>query len=851
MQAPMLSTGSLLKVTSTLASDAKLTTNGLFQVLDVRNMASKDPSAKPRYRIRLGDGQYFLAVMLSSQVGELIHAGQLGQGMIVHINEFICNAVNGKKMYIALDCTPMPNYGTFPNTLTSTPGVELLDAQAEAQQQGPPQQQGYGGLNGGPANGFGGPPPAGPQGMYGGPPPPQPNGYGNAGGYGQPPPAMQQPQQQPQGMYGGPPPPANGNTGGPYGGGQGMYGGPPAPMQQQQQQQGPGGGGPYGGLGGPGGYGGGPAGGYGAPQNNNPYAAPGGGYGGANRPPAQYQAHGPIARDEAPPRIMPISALNPYTARWAIRGRVTSKGELRRFSNARGEGKVFSFDLLDRDGGEIRATAFGAEADKFFEIIEVGGIYQLSKASLQQKRAQYNHTNHQYEIKLDRNSQLERMPEDQDTAAIPAVNYNFRRICDLENAEAGAMVDVIGLVETCDNWQTITRRTGEETQKRSMMLRDDSGRSIEVTLWGALVHNPGDMIQQAVSQGEKPLLAAKGLRVGDFNGKNLSTVGATNLRLNPMDLPQAQALKNWYDGVGHNQVANSLSGQGGGGGGKADRRTVLSAIKDDNLGRSGKADWITVSAVLDTIKTESNTGASAVVYPACPQEVNGRPCQKKMVDVGGGNYNCERCTFTTENPAWRYLVSMSAMDHTGKQYLTAFGEAGDVVFGRSPLEVRQLEIENPQEFERMVEDIRFTQMIFRLKVMEDTYNDEARQKVSIYRVERTNNFEREAKISLDIIKAIEAGQPVLRPHLAGSEGGVGAGGGGGGGAYGGPGPGPSGSGGGYGGGGGGYGGGGMYGGTAPPPSTNPYGNAPPTNPYGNAPPANPYGGNPTLSLIHI
>ncbi len=238
------------------------------------------------------------------------------------------------RMYIALDCTPMPNYGSFPNPITTTPGVELIDAQAEAQQQGPPQQQGYGAPNGGPAGGYGGAPPAGPQGMYGGPPPPQANGYGNAGGYGQPPPAMQQ--QPPQGMYGGPPPPANGNMGGgPYGGGQGMYGGPPPPVQQQQQQQqGPGGGGPYGGPGGPGGpggYGGGPAGGYGAPQNNNPYAAPGGGYGGANRPPAQYQGHGPIARDEAPPRIMPISALNPYTARWAIRGRVTSKGELRRW----------------------------------------------------------------------------------------------------------------------------------------------------------------------------------------------------------------------------------------------------------------------------------------------------------------------------------------------------------------------------------------------------------------------------------------------------------------------------------------------------------------------------------------
>ncbi len=46
--------------------------------------------------------------------------------------------------------------------------------------------------------------------------------------------------------------------------------------------------------------------------------------------------------------------------------------------------------------------------------------------------------------------------------------------------------------------------------------------------------------------------------------------------------------------------------------------------QDDNLGRSGKADWITVSGVLDTIKTESNNGGSAVVYPSCPQEVNGR-----------------------------------------------------------------------------------------------------------------------------------------------------------------------------------------------------------------------------------
>ena len=46
-------------------------------------------------------------------------------------------------------------------------------------------------------------------------------------------------------------------------------------------------------------------------------------------------------------RIVPIHQLNPYQNRWTIKARVTSKGELRHWQNNRGEGKVFSFDLID------------------------------------------------------------------------------------------------------------------------------------------------------------------------------------------------------------------------------------------------------------------------------------------------------------------------------------------------------------------------------------------------------------------------------------------------------------------------------------------------------------------------
>ena len=50
--------------------------------------------------------------------------------------------------------------------------------------------------------------------------------------------------------------------------------------------------------------------------------------------------------------------------------RVTNKSDIRTWSNSRGEGKLFSLDMMD-ETGEIRATAFNAECDKFYHMIEV------------------------------------------------------------------------------------------------------------------------------------------------------------------------------------------------------------------------------------------------------------------------------------------------------------------------------------------------------------------------------------------------------------------------------------------------------------------------------------------------
>ncbi len=68
-----------------------------------------------------------------------------------------------------------------------------------------------------------------------------------------------------------------------------------------------------------------------------------------------------------------------YNLRWTIKARVSNKGQIRNYSNARGSGKFFNCDLVDQSG-EIRATAFNAECDKYHSLLEVGEVnYSLVK----------------------------------------------------------------------------------------------------------------------------------------------------------------------------------------------------------------------------------------------------------------------------------------------------------------------------------------------------------------------------------------------------------------------------------------------------------------------------------------
>lgn len=472
-------------------------------------------------------------------------------------------------------------------------------------------------------------------------------------------------------------------------------------------------------------------------QSFNPTVEP------AYQPPPNYKNHGPIVKNEAPARIIPIAALNPYQGRWAIKARVTAKGDLRRYNNAKGDGKVFSFDLLDSDGGEIRATCFNAVVDRFYDVIQVGKVYMISKGSLKPSRKDFNHLNNEWEIFLETTSTIHLCPDED--AAIPRQQFSFRPISEIEKAENNSILDIIGVVITVNPSVPILRKNGMETQRRIINLKDMSGRSIELTLWGDFCNREGQALQELFDYGDFPVVAVKAAKVNDFSGKSVGTISATQLFINP-DIPEANTLTEWFSHVGKDTAAQSISRDIMPVGGKNEIRKTISQIKDEGLGRSERPDWVAVKATITFIKTDT------FCYTACPLMIGDRQCNKKVTKSGNTRWLCDRCNQEFEKCDYRYLLQAQIQDHSGLTWLTAFQESGEEIMGCSAKELYRLKYEE-QEDDRFADLIRsrlFAQYLFRLKIKEETYGEEQRVKITIVKADRID-YPVESRYLLDTI----------------------------------------------------------------------------------------------------
>eukprot|EP00854_Cymbomonas_tetramitiformis_P010261 gene10261-12137_t len=386
---------------------------------------------------------------------------------------------------------------------------------------------------------------------------------------------------------------------------------------------------------------------------------------------------------------------------------------MRKWHNARGEGKVFSFDVVDEHQGEIRLTCFNQVAEKFEPMVQVGGVYVISKGSLKPKRKEFNNTNSDYEISLELSSVVEECSEEVD---IPRVIYQFSKVRDLQEMDFGSVMDICGIPETIGEAAVIMRRDGTETQKRTMTVVDDSGCSVEVTAWGTIGAETIPQLEQMFQQGLRPVVAFKGLRLGNFGGRSLSTISSSQINIDP-EVPEAAAVRNWYAQGGAQNKTSLTTAYGG----RADKKCTFGMLKDEQSSGSLPGTlFLQVTGTISFIRSDSG-----VMYPACPRMNGERACNKKMRQEGQDEkWYCEKCQSESPTVDWRYIFSILAMDHTSACWLSLFNEAGESIFGMTANQLKDLQDNNTLEYERVVSAANFKTFHFKVRVAEDTYNDE-------------------------------------------------------------------------------------------------------------------------------
>ncbi|RCI04596.1 Replication factor A protein 1, partial [Rhizopus stolonifer] len=156
------------------------------------------------------------------------------------------------------------------------------------------------------------------------------------------------------------------------------------------------------------------------------------------------------------PSLTPIKEISPYKNGLIIKARVTYKSIINYWNNHNGNGKFFSIDLLDQSG-EIRAIAFNAQADHFFNSFKEGNVYYIIKARVTVAKRIFSTMNNEYQLQLEDGVEIKQCLMD---CSIPQMRFNFVKINELDKVETGSTIDAMGVVIQDRGLEVVQKYTG-------------------------------------------------------------------------------------------------------------------------------------------------------------------------------------------------------------------------------------------------------------------------------------------------------------------------------------------------------------------------------------------------------
>lgn len=301
-------------------------------------------------------------------------------------------------------------------------------------------------------------------------------------------------------------------------------------------------------------------------------------YGQSFNSPQQPYGSGGMIGGAGQDQYYPIKKITMFLRMFTIKVRVTAKSDIKSWSNPKGEGRLFSVDLIDQAGDQIRATAFTNVVDRFYPLLEEGKVYTISNAKVRPAKKGMTRFQCEYDLQLEESTDIQPVGEDR---SIKQNVFKFLKLDEIRqlqvapynpNPQPGqlqapeTLVDVIGVVKAVKPISKITsKKTNREMAKRDITIVDDTNYSIDLTLWG----EAAERFNEKELDGY-PIIAVKACRVSDYNGRTLSTSFNSQVIKDP-DVPEGYKLQEWFKEVGNRTSFTAMSSGGMGGGGVGGR----------------------------------------------------------------------------------------------------------------------------------------------------------------------------------------------------------------------------------------------------------------------------------------
>mmetsp|Transcript_59561 Transcript_59561/g.118040 ORF Transcript_59561/g.118040 Transcript_59561/m.118040 type:complete len:727 (-) Transcript_59561:206-2386(-) len=461
--------------------------------------------------------------------------------------------------------------------------------------------------------------------------------------------------------------------------------------------------------------------------------------------------------------FVPIKELSPYTSgRWRIKARVLTKSDIRRFSNARGEGQLFKIDIGDKSG-EISGTFFGKAVDKYYPMLQQGQVYVFSRAHVKPANPRYDRGD--VVLTFEDQSQVEAAQDDQE---IPGVSFDFKPLCSVPELEQHTTIDVQAVIYAVQEpFHFTSKASNREMVKREIGIWDasgpDGGSACNVTVWGDRALSDGFEIGTPVFM--------KAARVSEWNGnKELSSPSV--IEMNPDD-GRAFTLKAKYEEVQKTRPLNMRTSTAGGASGA--RKTAQEVREEDmQLGPPpvmGQAldpngpkaiHRHILQATISTLPTDRMP-----CYASCPalvaraagatqqsgQAATERACQKKVTQEGPNMWRCPN-GHVCQNPTFRYLCRMQVMDHTECLEVNVFDTVAKQFFGVEADTYTRI-FEDPSlesQLQQIHKRVLWRRQLFRLRAQKEVWQEVERVK---YHVDDVSSiaFAKDGRQMLSEVKA--------------------------------------------------------------------------------------------------